>query len=200
MNQQVYLTNMFPDYVPPEELQEALSQAAIVAADIFPETGTVEVAVHSERYIPQRMLDQAAREIIVLYGLRKLSLTATHPESELHRIEPEELMQLFVTRNSMARGTLAGAKWEWDGCDLRVKLVANGKEELAEHIPVVQNLLRERFAAPVTITVEAGKSLEGKALFEAMETMREELLQKIPVAAAQQSRKEEKAAEESAEK
>ena len=25
--QKVYLTNMFPDYVPPEELQEALSQA-----------------------------------------------------------------------------------------------------------------------------------------------------------------------------
>ena len=35
---------MFPDYEPPEELNAALSQAAIVAADIFPETGTVEVA------------------------------------------------------------------------------------------------------------------------------------------------------------
>ena len=42
MNQQVYLTNMFPDYAPPEELTNALSQAAIVAAYIFPETGTVE--------------------------------------------------------------------------------------------------------------------------------------------------------------
>ncbi|MBQ8035872.1 MAG: TerB N-terminal domain-containing protein, partial [Proteobacteria bacterium] len=54
---QVYLTNMFPDYEPPEELQCALSQAAIVAADIFPETGTVEAAVHSESYIPQRLLE-----------------------------------------------------------------------------------------------------------------------------------------------
>ena len=101
MNQQVYLTNMFPDYEPPEELRKALSQAAIVAADIFPETGTVEAAVHAESYIPQRLLDQAAREIASLYGLRKLSLTATHPETELHKIEPEELMQLFVSRNSM---------------------------------------------------------------------------------------------------
>ena len=163
MNNTVYLTNMFPDYEPPEELTNALSQAAIVAADIFPETGTVEVAVHSERYIPQRMLDQAAREIIVLYGLRKLSLTATHPETELHKIEPEELMQLFVVRNSMARGTLAGAKWEWNGYDLTVKLVANGKEALTEHIPEVQSVLRQRFACPVTITVEAGNVLEGKA-------------------------------------
>ena len=193
MNQQVYLTNMFPDYEPPEELRAALSQAAIVAADIFPESGTVETAVHSENYIPQRLLDQAAREIASLYGLRKLTLTATHPETELHKIEPEELMQLFVSRNSMARGTLAGAKWEWDGCDLTVKLVANGKEELSEHIPTVQNLLRERFASPVTITVEAGKALEGKALFEAMETMRGELLQKLPVSSGQ-LKKDEKAA------
>ena len=145
---------MFPDYEPPEELKAALSQAAIVAADIFPETGSVEAAIHSESYIPQRLLDQAAREIAALYGLRKLALTATHPETELTKIEPEELMQLFVSRNSMARGTLAGARWEWEGCQLTVKLVANGRDSLTEHIPVVQNLLRERFACPGTITVE----------------------------------------------
>ena len=50
MNQQVYLTNMFPDYVPPEELQEALSQAAIVAADIDPENRLVQAVLHSEKY------------------------------------------------------------------------------------------------------------------------------------------------------
>ena len=173
MNQQVYLTNMFPDYVPPEELQQALSQAAIVAADIDPEEGRVHVALHSENYIPQRLLTQVEKDITMLYGLRQLVLTATHPETELHKIEPEELMHLFVSRNSMARGTLAGAKWEWNGFDLTVKLVANGKDALAEHIPTVQTVLRERFACPVTITVEAGQTLEGKALFEAMESMRE---------------------------
>ena len=170
---------MFPDYVPPEELQEALSQAAIVAADIDPENRLVQAALHSEKYIPMRLLDRVEKDICSLYGLHKLILTVTHPEEELHKIEPEELMQMFVSRNSMSRGTLAGAQWNWDGYDLTVKLVANGKDTLQEHIPVVQNLLRERFACPVTITVEAGKSLEGKALFEAMESMREELLQKL---------------------
>ena len=34
MREQVFFLNMFPDYVPPEALQEALSQAAIAAADI----------------------------------------------------------------------------------------------------------------------------------------------------------------------
>ena len=51
----VYLTNMFPDYVPPEDLAMALSQAAIVAADIDPEKRSVSVVVHAESYIPQRL-------------------------------------------------------------------------------------------------------------------------------------------------
>ena len=54
MKQNVYLTHMFPDYEPPEELRAALSQAAIVAADIDPEQRSVAVAVHAARYIPLR--------------------------------------------------------------------------------------------------------------------------------------------------
>ena len=189
MNQKVYLSNMFPDYEPPEALKSALSQAAIVAADIDPENRAVEVAVHSECYIPKRLLDQAGREIAALYGLRKLELTATHPSSELHKIENEELLSLFVSRNSMTRGSLAGAVWQWDGTDLLVKLRANGKKELEELVPGVQNTLRERFAAPVTIRIEAGQNLEGKALFEAMESMRGSMMTNLP-AAQKQAQKE----------
>ena len=195
MNQQVYLSHMFPDYEPPEELRAALSQAAIVAADIDPDAGSVAVALHSETYIPQRFLDKATKELATLYGLRKLELTATHPETELHKVEPEELRQLFVSRNSMAMGSLAGAKWEWQGTNLTIKLVANGKDTLTVHIPEIQTILRERFAAPVTITVEAGQMLEGKALFEAMESMRGNMIKDIPKGGAQQpGKKEEKAA------
>ena len=179
---------MFPDYEPPEELYAALSQAAIVAADIDPEMGAVSVAVHSENYIPQRLLDKAAKDLSGLYGLRRLELTATHPETELQKIEPEELMLLFVSRNSMTRGSLAGARWEWNGPALTIRLVANGKSELEELIPQVQMVLRERFAAPVTIAVEAGKVLEGKALFEAMESMRGSLMKDLPVTAAKQEK------------
>ena len=188
MNRQVYLTNMFPDYEPPEELFGALSQAAIVAADIDPEMGAVSVAIHSETYIPQRLLSKAGKDIATLYGLRRLDLVASHPATELQKIEPEELMQLFVSRNSMTRGSLAGAKWEWQGSDLTIRLVANGKNELEELIPQIQTDLRERFAAPVTITVEAGKVLEGKALFEAMESMRGSLMKDLPAAAAKQDK------------
>ena len=114
MSQKVYLTNMFPDFEPPEELQAALSQAAIVAADIDPESRSVSVAIHSDTYIPKRMLDQISKDLTQMYGLRRVALTATHPAEELHKIENQELMALFVEKNSMARGSLAGAKWEWE--------------------------------------------------------------------------------------
>ena len=189
MDKTVYLTNMFPDYEPPEELRAALSQAAIAAADIDPEERTVCVAVHCPNYIPQRHLDTMGRDIANLYGLKRLALSATHPEEELQKIEPEELLNLFVSRNSMMRGTLAGAQWTWQDKNLHIQLMANGKKDLEELIPQVQAVLRERFAAPVTITVEAGKALEGKELMEAMESMRASLMQNLPAARASQPEK-----------
>ena len=170
-----------------------LSQAAIAAADISAEERSVHVVLHSESYIPQRLLDQAAKEISGLYGLRRMNLTATHPASELQKIEPEELRDLFVMHDSMARGSLAGAKWEWEGESLTIRLAANGKAALMEHVPAVQQNLRERFAAPVTIAIETGNELEGKALIDAMQTLREETIRKMPAAVAAQEKREEKA-------
>ena len=190
MTQKVYFFDMFSDYEPPEELRAALSQAAVAAADIDAHHRRISVALESDFYIPRRILDQAAREISKQYGLSDLELKAAHPETELQKIEPEELRDLFVSRNSMARGSLAGARWLWNGTELTVQLAANGKKELEELVPQVQNALREQFAAPVTIIIEAGKTLEGKALFEAMESMRYSLLETAPVAAA--AKKEEK--------
>ncbi|MBE6979409.1 MAG: PolC-type DNA polymerase III [Ruminococcaceae bacterium] len=183
---------MFSDYEPPEELRAALSQAAVAAADIDAQHRRISVALESDFYIPRRILDQAAREISKQYGLTDLELKAAHPETELQKIEPEELRDLFVTRNSMARGSLAGARWLWNGTELTVQLAANGKKELEELVPQVQNVLREQFAAPVTIKIEAGKTLEGKALFEAMESMRYSLLETAPVAAAAAKKEEKK--------
>ena len=183
---------MFPDYEPPETLMPVLSQAAIAAADISAEERSVHVVLHSESYIPQRLLDQTAKEISGLYGLRRMNLTATHPASELQKVEPEELRDLFVRCDSMARGSLAGAKWEWEGESLTIRLAANGKAALMEHVPAVQQNLRERFAAPVTIAIETGNELEGKALLDAMQTLREETIRKMPAASAAQEKREEK--------
>ncbi len=183
MSEQVFFLNMFPDYAPPEALNGALSQAAIVAADIDPENRKVTVALYSDTYIPVRFLEQAEKEIAASYGLQQLEITATHPAAELQSIEPEELMGLFMAQNSMSRGSLAGARWEWEEETLNIYLKANGKDALMESVPAVSRHLRERFGTPVSIVIHAGEILEGQALFDAMEQMRGSMLTDLPKAA-----------------
>ena len=109
---------MFPDYEPPEVLKSTFSQVAIVAADLDPEERALSLLVSATEYIPRRLLDQAERDIGGVYGLKRIQLQSVHPSSELYKIEPEELMNLFVAKTSMARGVLAGARWSWDNLDL----------------------------------------------------------------------------------
>ena len=181
MKEQVYFFDMFPDYEPPEGSMEALSQAAVVAADIDTMTRRVSVAIHSANYIPKRLLDTVSREIQDSYGLKTLEITATHPADQLQKVEAEELMGLFVAENSMNRGILAGAQWDWADTELTVSLLGNGVKFLQESVPAVCRQLRERFAAPVNIRFEAAQALEGKALFDAMEKIREKTAVVAPV-------------------
>ncbi len=185
-NETVLLLNMFSDYDPPEELRSALAEAVVEAADIYASQRRVCAVASAPRYVPRRLIEKMERDIAGAYGLTALELTLTHPAEELQKIEPEELMNLFVTQNSMTRGTLAGAKWLWEGENLTIQLRANGKTSIEELIPSVQQTLRERFAAPVTIRVEAGSNLEGKALFDAVESLRQEVIDRYPTAQAKQ--------------
>lgn len=197
MSETVYLLNMFPDYEPPEEIRKALSQAALVAVDIRAENRSVEVAAHTDTYVPRRLTRQAEKDILSLYGLRNLEITLTHPATELSKIEPEELRDLFVDLDPMTRASLAGAKWAWDGGHLTVCLVANGKAGVEAQIPAVVKTLQERFAAEVTISVEANHDLTGAELSKAMEKLREEALSAAPAASAKQAQKEERKPQDS---
>ena len=197
MSETVYLLNMFPDYEPPEEIRKALSQAALVAVDIRAENRSVEVAAHTDTYVPRRLTRQAEKDILSLYGLRNLEITLTHPATELSKIEPEELRDLFVDLDPMTRASLAGAKWTWDGGHLTVCLVANGKAGVEAQIPAVVKTLQERFAAEVTISVEANHDLTGAELSRAMEKLREEALSAAPAASVKQAQKEERKPQDS---
>ena len=197
MSETVYLLNMFPDYEPPEEIRKALSQAALVAVDIRAENRSVEVAAHTDTYVPRRLTRQAEKDILSLYGLRNLEITLTHPATELSKIEPEELRDLFVDLDPMTRASLAGAKWAWDGGHLTVCLVANGKAGVEAQIPAVIKTLQERFAAEVTISVEANHDLTGAELSRVMEKLREEALSAAPAASAKQAQKEERKPQDS---
>ena len=180
MSKQISFLNMFSQYQPPEPLLSVLSQAAITAADIDPAARRIDAELYCDTYIPRRQMEKICDDICDVYSLRRLNLTATHPASELTKIEPEELMAMFVEQNSMARGSLAGAKWSWEGQTLTVDLVASGKAVLEECAPSVRNLLRQKFSVDVNIDIHAGEDLEGQALFDAMDKMRGSMMSELP--------------------
>ena len=180
MENQIFFLNMFPDYEPPEPLKSALSQAAIVDARIDLSSRRVEMELFSPAYIPLRLLDAASREVSGVYGLRELALNIRHPAAQLQSIETEELRDLFVKENSMARGSLAGARYEWNEQALTVHLKANGRTALDDAVPIVARHLSERFDTSVHIAIEAGQNLEGQALFDAMEKHRAERIHDLP--------------------
>ena len=184
MSKTVFFLNMFSDYQPPEDLFGYLSQAAITAADIDMEKRSVSVTIHAETYIPQKLLIKAAGDIRDAYGLRQLQIEPVYPSTQLQSVGPEDLMQLFVSENSMTRGSLAGASWSWEGETLHIDLMANGKDILLECVPAVRRRLFAMFGVQVQVEIKAGQNLEGKALFEAMDAMRSTLITSLPTNAA----------------
>ena len=180
MSKTVFFLNMFSDYQPPEPLYGMLSQAAITAAQIDPENRSVTVAVTSETYIPQKYWQKAAGDIAGIYSLRNLQIEPVYPASQLQAVEPDDWMQLFVAENSMARGSLAGAAWSWEGDTLHIDLQANGRDLLMECVPAVRRQIAAQFGTQIQIEIKAGKNLEGKALFEAMEAMRTSVITSLP--------------------
>lgn len=180
MTKKVPFLDMFPDYRPPEEWQKLLSQAVLAGADIDPATRRIEVDMASQLYIPRSVLDGAQRELMGLYGLNGLTLNCTFPPACLQEILPEEVRDLFVSHNSMARGVLAGAQYAVEGQTITLRLAANGKETLEKVLPQVKGTLQARFGTPVEIAIETGAVLEGKELQGAMEKMRREIMSDIP--------------------
>ena len=178
----VRFLDMFSQYEPSEALKNAFSQAVICAAEIDQPARRIWVTIDSPNYISGKQIDEAVADICAIYGLRGLELIARHPASEMAKIEPEELMGLFVDQNSMTRASLAGAKWTWEENTLHIELVANGKAMVEECIPKIRRYFKERFSADVEILVTAGENLDGDALLEAMDKMRREAMVSLPKA------------------
>ncbi|MBE6960734.1 MAG: PolC-type DNA polymerase III [Ruminococcaceae bacterium] len=171
--------------MPPEPLQSVLSQAAICAADLDPVSRTVDICLECPEYIPQWQLNQISEDVESLYGLAGLNIEAVFPADQLQKIAPDEILFMFVRQNSMFRGSLAGAIWEWEGNTLVIRLRGNGKKELEEAAVPICRELSHRFGTPVEIRIEAGNALEGDALFEAMMKMRYEQLVNIKIPEAE---------------
>jgi len=180
MNEYIPFLDMFSAYEPDAEGYAYLCSAKVIGADVDAERRRVDVTVSSDTYIPMIQLRYARQQIMAFYGLQELQIRTKYPGDVLQDMLPEDLMALFVAEDSMARGSLAGAQWSWEGEQLTVHLRANGKKVLDACIPAVKNVLREMFGITVEIRIEASHNLDGQALFDAMEKMRQSVLSELP--------------------
>ena len=190
MKENVLFLNMFALYTPPEPVERLLAQAAIRAAQIDPDRRWVGVELDCPFYIPSRVIRQVSKEICGIYDLQDMEILRHFPASQLKYMEPEELTELFVEENSMHRGSLAGASWNWEGEDLKVQLKANGKRALEESVPAVRRKLSEFCGVSPEITIEAGQDLEGQALYDAMETLRAKRVADLPKVVFQEKKQQ----------
>ena len=158
MNNKTWFFDMFSDYMPPEPLKSVLSQAAIVAADVNPTNRSISLSVYALQYISQKQISQIQEDICALYGLSRVDFLAKFPADQLQKMESGELMELFVRHNSMTRGSLAGAKWDWQDNTLVVRLLGNGKDQLLECVPHVRSVLSAQFGVDVALQIEAGEA------------------------------------------
>ena len=181
MSEQLTFFDMFQEYEPQDEILLRLLRATrILGADIEHSRRRISLSVFAPEYIPLRKLNDAVNDVCRLYLLNGLDLQVSHPEDQLHKVEQEELRDLFVAENSMSRGSLAGAQWEWNDNTLTVKLRGNGVQILQESARAVAANLNKRFGCDVNIVFKAGNALEGKALFAAMERLRSEKILEQP--------------------
>ena len=183
MSERLYFLDMFGEYRPDETLQRFLGSLQILGAELDQPHRSMKLELFSEEYIPLSYVSDAVHAVMRIYMLTGLDFTLTHPSHQLQRISADELKWMFVAENSMFCGSLAGAVWEWNENHLTVKLRGNGKKELEKTAAKVQASLKERFGCDVTISFEAGNALEGKALFDAMERLRSEMISEAPAMA-----------------
>ena len=172
--------NMFPDMYPDEQLRRLFDAATICAADIDSEHRIVYVKVEFEQYVSKKYRDRMSLLVSSSYGLTKTIIDPQFNADQLVNMDFCDLVQMFVDQDSMSIGSLAGAVWKWNGSELTIQLKANGKQELEKCVPVICNLLNQQFNTSVSILINSGECLEGRALYEAMEKMRLDLLAELP--------------------
>ena len=190
MAEQIYFLDMFPAYEPEDQARAWLARVLVTGAQIDQPKRAIEMDLFCPEYVPQRVLDDASQDICGIYQLKALELLMTHPADQLQRVEPEELRALFVAQDSMARGSLAGAQWVWEGNKLTVQLKGNGKKELEKSAASVSQNLSRRFDCSMEIVIQAGRDLQGQSLFDATEKLRQQMITDMPASAAVAAQKE----------
>lgn len=173
---------MFFEYHPDEPLRAALEQAAVCHAEIDRGARSISLSVTMPQYLSERKLQEVCTELAALYGLRAVRIMPKFPADALAALEGEELSRVLIGAYSPAAAILAGCTWEPAAGTTRVRLRANGKDQLAPHLKHAERYIFERFGVQTQIEVVCGNVCEGEALFEETERIRKEAMRDLPAA------------------
>ena len=180
MSKTVRLAELFPNYNFTDDQRPLLAQAAVCHADIHLESRSIEVQLSCEAYIPVRMLHQAEQSLAIAYALRSVRLRPRYDASLLSKMDFDDLTWIIAQEYSFAQAILAGAEWSLEGDVLHCRLAANGKSELAPHLPAAVRYVRECFDTAITIDIEASVPSGAEELFARTERIREEAKRSLP--------------------
>ena len=152
--QEVYFPVLFPEYIPPEGLEEALAQLLVTAAEVDQAARSIRLTGTSGVYIAQRRLREVEDALRHRYGLRECAIAVRYPESLLPQMEFRDLAQVFIRAFSPSAAILAGAQYTVEDNTVTIHLRANGKDSILQNAKKGEQFLRERFGVTKKIEVE----------------------------------------------
>ena len=187
MNDTVLFSELFPN----TELPEQIAGAQVTRAQIDREARSIEIALESEHYISQQIIEELQAMLEHRYGLKRLSVLAHYPAEAIETLDPADLVRVFVRAWPPAAASLAGAKFEVSTQRVTIRLPANGKQELERHAPKAQEFLFSHFGVKPELIFIPATPLEGRELFEETKRIRSEALKTIdlPAPSAAQGKK-----------
>ena len=176
--------SLFPDYCPPEELEQTVRQIRIRKAEVDQKESRVVLDVESEVYIKQKDLLTLQNELMQRYAIRKLLIRPHFPASAIAQLDLRDLRRVFSHFCPQATVVLAGASLCAEEGRLRIRLKGNGKEQLAQGVAPAKKWLWERFGTETEILFESGAEKTAPELFAETEKLRQEAFRDLPVSPA----------------
>ena len=183
MTEYIPFLDIFMDYQPPEILRVTLSQAAVARCDVDSVNRIFDFELLAPRYISRGDIRTIQSGLVEVYHLTDCIIDEHYDINSVEDVTIQELRDMFCGYNPMARGVLAGASCQWADGEVTVQLRGNGKEHLKDAVKPICSKLSDMFGCNVTMNIQAGKELEGQALYEELDRIRMKAYEASPKAA-----------------
>ena len=170
----VLFLEMFREYAP--EDADLWRTVELESAQLDAGERRISLELSAPGYIPKDRVDRTVDQLTKLYDLNRLELRLHYPQAALEQVPPRELVDLLCGFYAPSRAILAGSRWEISRESIAIHLAANGKDQLEPHLHHLHQAIHDWFGVTPEITVHAHSALEGQALYDETERIRQEAL------------------------